>query len=130
MKYFGRTAYILGIRIRRLKKRITLDQLHYIKNFLVEYNMNHSIPVSTPIGGHTALFSLSSMRLGLIEWSIKRWDIEGTCPEYAPTTEMITDLFTKLLTATASGNQGVRRDWQNGINGTYRACFRHAKGIT
>lgn len=48
MKDLGPAQLILGIRIRREGRRITLDQSTYIKNFLREYQMDNANSVSTP----------------------------------------------------------------------------------
>nr|GEU68041.1 zinc finger, CCHC-type [Tanacetum cinerariifolium] len=49
MKYMGEADVILGIRIKRENKGLTITQSHYIEKILKKFNCECCAPVSTPI---------------------------------------------------------------------------------
>nr|GEY56716.1 zinc finger, CCHC-type [Tanacetum cinerariifolium] len=49
MKDLGEAGVILGIRIKRENKGITISQSHYIEKILTKFNFANCSPVSTPV---------------------------------------------------------------------------------
>ena len=56
MKDLREAKVILGIKIIRSEKRISLDQSHYIEKFLKKYNYFNSEPTCTPYDPSVKLF--------------------------------------------------------------------------
>ena len=56
MKDLGKASVILGIKIPRSKKRLSLNQSHYIEKILKKYNYFDCKPAYTPYGLSVKLF--------------------------------------------------------------------------
>lgn len=57
MKVIGEADVILGIRIKRENKGLTITQSHYIEKILKKFNCEGCSPVSTPMEAGIKLMS-------------------------------------------------------------------------
>ena len=60
MKDLGDAKVIIGIKITRFEKGISLDQSNYIENFLKKYNYFNCKPTCTPYNPSVKLFKNTS----------------------------------------------------------------------
>ncbi|CAM8907631.1 unnamed protein product [Rhodiola kirilowii] len=69
MKDMGEADVILGIRIKRENKSITLSQSHYIEKVLKKFNYLNCSPVSTPIDPNVKLLPNAGEAVSQLEYS-------------------------------------------------------------